>query len=201
MPSDARSSAYCTDVAKMIDAPIFHVNGDSPLEVAYVTELAMEYRKTFGRDVVIDIVCYRKHGHNESDEPAFTQPKIYRAIRNKKSTLNIYRDYLLDRSEVKESDIDEITMIEIRVQDSGCGFDKESLGQIFDPYVTSKSKGTGLGLAIVKKLVEEHMGTIEAENNEDKGAAIIFHLPKNEMMREKIIKNLKQNKDRGVQAR
>ena len=90
MPSDARSSAYCTDVAKMIDAPIFHVNGDSPLEVAYVTQLAMEYRKKFGRVVVIDIVCYRKHGHNDSDEPAFTQPKIYRAIRNKKSTLNIY---------------------------------------------------------------------------------------------------------------
>ena len=109
MPSDARSSAYCTDVAKMIDAPIFHVNGDSPLEVAYVTELAMEYRKKFGRDVFIDIVCYRKHGHNESDEPAFTQPKIYRAIRNKKSTLNIYRDYLLDRNEVKESEVDEIT--------------------------------------------------------------------------------------------
>ena len=101
----------------------------------------------------------------------------------------------------KQVNTDEITMIEIRVEDSGCGFDKESLGQIFDPYVTSKSKGTGLGLAIVKKLVEEHMGTIEAENNEDKGAAIIFHLPENEMMREKIIKNLKQNKDRGVQAR
>ena len=76
----------------------------------------------------------------------------------------------------KQVNIDEITMIEIRVEDSGCGFDKESLGQIFDPYVTSKSKGTGLGLAIVKKLVEEHMGTIEAENNEDKGAAIIFDL-------------------------
>ena len=109
MPSDARSSAYCTDVAKMIEAPIFHVNGDSPLEVAYVTELALEYRKQFGRDVVIDIVCYRKHGHNESDEPAFTQPKIYRAIRNKKSTLNIYRDYLLDRNEIKQSDVEAIT--------------------------------------------------------------------------------------------
>ena len=101
----------------------------------------------------------------------------------------------------KQVNTDEITMIEIRVEDSGCGFDKESLSQIFDPYVTSKSKGTGLGLAIVKKLVEEHMGTIEAENNQDKGATIIFHLPENEMMREKIIKNLKQNKDRGVQAR
>ena len=108
MPSDARSSAYCTDIAKMIEAPIFHVNGDSPLEVAYVTELALEYRLKFGRDVVIDIVCYRKHGHNESDEPAFTQPKIYRTIRNKKSTLNIYKDYLLERNEVNELDLEKI---------------------------------------------------------------------------------------------
>ena len=95
MPSDARSSVYCTDIAKMIEAPIFHVNGDSPLEVAYVTGLALEFRQKFARDVVIDIVCYRRHGHNEADEPAFTQPKIYRAIRSKKSTTEIYKDYLL----------------------------------------------------------------------------------------------------------
>ena len=109
MPSDARSSAYCTDIAKMIEAPIFHVNGDSPLEVAYVTELALDYRRKFGKDVVIDIVCYRKHGHNESDEPAFTQPKTYRTIRNKKSTLNIYKDYLLERNEINQADLEKIT--------------------------------------------------------------------------------------------
>ncbi|MBA73540.1 MAG: 2-oxoglutarate dehydrogenase E1 component [Verrucomicrobiales bacterium] len=109
MPSDARSSVYCTDVAKMIEAPIFHVNGDSPLEVAYVTELALEYRQKFGRDVVIDIVCYRRHGHNEADEPAFTQPKIYRTIRSKKSTTELYKDYLLSEGQISDNEISEIS--------------------------------------------------------------------------------------------
>ena len=105
MPADARSSVYCTDVAKMIEAPVFHVNGDSPLEVAYVSKLALEFRQTFGRDVVIDVVCYRRHGHNEADEPAFTQPQIYRAIRNKKSTANLYKERLLAEGDAAETDI------------------------------------------------------------------------------------------------
>jgi len=98
-------------------------------------------------------------------------------------------------------EIKKIKMIEISVKDNGCGFEKESLAQIFDPYVTSKSKGTGLGLAIVKKLVEEHMGTIEAENIEDKGALIRIHLPLNEKIRETIIVNLKQKQDIGGRAK
>jgi 2-oxoglutarate dehydrogenase E1 component len=109
MPSDARSSVYCTDIAKMIEAPIFHVNGDSPLEVAYVTGLALEFRQKFGRDVVVDIVCYRRHGHNEADEPSFTQPNIYRTIRSKKSTTEIYKNYLLSEGQISEREISEIT--------------------------------------------------------------------------------------------
>ena len=97
----------------------------------------------------------------------------------------------------KPIEIKKIKMIEISVEDNGCGFEKESLAQIFDPYVTSKSKGTGLGLAIVKKLVEEHMGSIEAENIESKGALIRIHLPLNEKMRETLIVNLKQQQDNG----
>lgn len=80
-PADARSSRYCTDVAKMIEAPVFHVNGDQPLEVLWVTKLALEFRQKFSRDVIIDMVCYRRHGHNEGDEPAFTQPDMMKAIR------------------------------------------------------------------------------------------------------------------------
>ena len=80
LPSDARSTRYCTDVAKMIEAPIFHANGDDPEAVCYVTRLALEFRVRFQRDVVIDMYCYRRHGHNEADEPAFTQPVLYKMI-------------------------------------------------------------------------------------------------------------------------
>jgi len=79
-PADARSSQYCTDIAKMIEAPVFHVNGEDPLAVAHVCVLALEYRQQFGEDVFVDMLCYRRHGHNETDEPAFTQPELYRKI-------------------------------------------------------------------------------------------------------------------------
>ena len=80
VPSEARSTRYCTDVAKMIEAPIFHVNGDEPESVCMIAELALAFREKFARDVVIDMYCYRKHGHNETDEPAFTQPLLYKKI-------------------------------------------------------------------------------------------------------------------------
>jgi len=80
VPSEARSTRYCTDVAKMIEAPIFHVNGDDPESVCMVAQLALAFRGKFARDVVIDMYCYRKHGHNETDEPAFTQPLLYKKI-------------------------------------------------------------------------------------------------------------------------
>ena len=79
-PDEARSSRYCTDVAKIVDAPIFHVNGNDPLATIAAIEAAFDYRQTFGSDVVIDMYCWRKHGHNESDEPAFTQPTLYKKI-------------------------------------------------------------------------------------------------------------------------
>jgi 2-oxoglutarate dehydrogenase E1 component len=81
VPADARSSRYCTDVAKMIDAPVLHVNGDQPLEVLWVTKLALEFRQKYSQDIVIDMVCYRRHGHNEGDEPSFTLPDMMKSIR------------------------------------------------------------------------------------------------------------------------
>lgn len=81
LPADSRSSEYCTEIAKMVDAPIFHVNGEDPIAVMEMAKIALEFRHEFGRDVVVDIYCYRRHGHNEGDEPAFTQPDLYNQIK------------------------------------------------------------------------------------------------------------------------
>ncbi len=97
LPEDARSSKYCTDVAKMIEAPVIHVNGDCPLEVAWAAKTALEFRQTFKRDVVIDLVCYRRYGHNETDEPAFTQPNMARSIAEHASTAKLFREELIQR--------------------------------------------------------------------------------------------------------
>ena len=94
-PLDSRSTLYCTDVAKMVQAPIFHVNGDDPDAVVYVAKLALDYRMEFKKDVVIDMVCYRRHGHSEADEPAATQPIMYRKIREHKNVREIHSDLLV----------------------------------------------------------------------------------------------------------
>ncbi|MBL9154156.1 MAG: 2-oxoglutarate dehydrogenase E1 component [Verrucomicrobiales bacterium] len=107
-PEDARSSAYCTDVAKMIEAPVIHVNGDSPLDVMFAAELALDFRQQWQRDVVIDIVCYRRHGHNEGDEPVFTQPKMYREVRAHESTANLFKKELVASGEFGQSEVDAI---------------------------------------------------------------------------------------------
>jgi 2-oxoglutarate dehydrogenase E1 component len=93
-PRDTRSTLYCSDVAKMIEAPILHVNGDDPEAVVYAARLALEYRLRFHKDVVIDLVCYRRLGHNEADEPAATQPVMYAAIRNRPTTRQLYAEQL-----------------------------------------------------------------------------------------------------------
>ncbi|MCG6951770.1 MAG: 2-oxoglutarate dehydrogenase E1 component [Betaproteobacteria bacterium] len=94
-PRDSRSTTYCTDVAKMVEAPIFHVNGDDPEAVLYVTQLALDFRQTFHKDVVIDIVCFRKLGHNEQDEPFVTQPLMYKKIAQHQGTRRLYAEKLV----------------------------------------------------------------------------------------------------------
>ncbi len=102
---DARSTHYCTAVAKMVDAPIFHVNGDDPEAVLFVTQLALEYRMHYHKDAVIDLVCYRRHGHNEADEPAATQPLMYKTIRALHTTREKYAARLLEEDVVSENKI------------------------------------------------------------------------------------------------
>jgi 2-oxoglutarate dehydrogenase E1 component len=103
-PIDARSTIYCSDVAKMLEAPIFHVNADDPEAVVFVSRLAVKYRMRFHKDVVIDLVCYRRHGHNEADEPAATQPSMYRVIRQHPTARKLYADKLVAEAVLSEAD-------------------------------------------------------------------------------------------------
>ncbi len=105
-PRQSRFTPYPTDVAKMVDAPIFHVNGDDAEAVAFVCKLATEFRQEFKRDVVVDIICYRKYGHNEGDEPMFTQPLMYKAIKQKESSPNIYAHKLVGEGFLSQEDLD-----------------------------------------------------------------------------------------------
>ena len=99
-PSSSRSSTYCTDVARAISAPVFHVNGDDPEACIRVAQLAYEYRRTFNKDIVIDLVCYRRRGHNEGDDPSFTQPLMYDTINAKKSVRKLYTEALVGRGDI-----------------------------------------------------------------------------------------------------
>jgi len=107
-PRDSRSTIYCTDVAKMVEAPIFHVNGDDPEAVLFVTQLALDYRQQFHKDVVVDIVCFRKLGHNEQDEPFVTQPLMYKKIAQHPGTRKLYADRLVTQGVVAAQDPEEM---------------------------------------------------------------------------------------------
>ncbi len=104
VPAHGFSGLYCTDVAKSVQSPILHVNGDNPEAVVWCARLATEFRMQFGADVVLDLVCYRRHGHNENDEPAFTQPVMYKAIKARKTTQALYTEALISEGSVSEAE-------------------------------------------------------------------------------------------------
>ena len=109
LPENARSTRYSTDIAKMLMVPIFHVHGENPEAVLHVMQLAADYRREYGKDVVIDLICYRRYGHNEGDEPYFTQPGMYDRIRSRPSLHQIYADQLISEGVIRQEDVDKMT--------------------------------------------------------------------------------------------
>ncbi|MEO1653224.1 MAG: 2-oxoglutarate dehydrogenase E1 component, partial [Bacteroidota bacterium] len=162
---DARSSIYCTDVAKITDSPVLHVNGDDAEAVNYCCKLAAEFREKFNRDIFIDIVCYRKHGHNESDEPRFTQPKLYDAIANHPNPRAIYIQKLVERGNdpelAKRLEKDFKKMLQDRldmVKQNEVPYKLQKLEEEWEalnrsqPTDFDKSPTTGISLEIIEKI-------------------------------------------------
>ncbi|MFM8518672.1 MAG: 2-oxoglutarate dehydrogenase E1 component [Nevskiaceae bacterium] len=138
-PQDMRSTMYCSDVAKMLEAPIFHVNGDDPEAVVFVARLAMQYRQRFHKDVVIDLVCYRRLGHNEADEPAATQPVMYNVIRKHPTTRKLYADRLVADGVLTQFEADGLVEQYRAGLDEGRPQAKASLGMIGNKYTVDWS--------------------------------------------------------------
>lgn len=142
-PFAARSSLYCTDVANMVQAPVFHVNGDDPEAVLFVTQLAIDYRMEFHKDVVIDLICYRRHGHNEADEPAVTQPMMYKKIRNHPTTRQLYADNLFAEGIMTEADIQAMESDYAQALEKGATVSRPILTDVVNPYAVKWSQFFG----------------------------------------------------------
>jgi 2-oxoglutarate dehydrogenase E1 component len=142
-PRDTRSTLYCSDPAKMIEAPIFHVNGDDPEAVLFVARLALQYRMKFHKDVVIDLVCYRRLGHNEADEPAATQPLMYQVIRKKPTTRQIYAERLAAAKLLTITDAEAMVSRYRQEMDEGKSQATQALGLIGNKHTVDWSKYEG----------------------------------------------------------
>ncbi|MBI4194848.1 MAG: 2-oxoglutarate dehydrogenase E1 component [Betaproteobacteria bacterium] len=164
-PRDARSTLYCTDVAKMLEVPIFHVNGDDPEAVCLVTEIALDYRVRFHRDVVVDLVCYRRLGHNEQDEPMVTQPLMYKSIVKLPTTRKLYADKLVREGVLSNGDAEEMIAACRNALDAGYHTNKTILSKYrppfevdWKPYIGTKwneKDDTRLPLETLKLLAEK----------------------------------------------
>ena len=155
-PSDARSTEYCSDVAKMIEAPIFHVNSDDPEAAIFVTRLALEYRQKFKKDVVIDLVCYRRHGHNEADEPSATQPIMYGRIKSHRTTREVYAEKLIARHVVDAAGVNALQDDYRDRLDRGEPVPKSSLGFVGDEFTVDWSPyldGAGTKMSIRRSVL------------------------------------------------
>ncbi len=174
-PSSSRSSLYCTDVARMVQAPIFHVNGDDPEACIRVAQLAFEYRQAFNKDVVIDLVCYRRRGHNEGDDPSYTQPLMYDLIEQKRSVRKLYTEALIGRGDITVEEAEQalkdyqqqLERVFAEVRDAKKTPDPDDLPE----YVTvpeyptkgaaSGSADTAVTREILKRIAEAHVSPPE----------------------------------------
>ncbi|MDH3977574.1 MAG: 2-oxoglutarate dehydrogenase E1 component [Gammaproteobacteria bacterium] len=139
-PADMRSTPYCSDVAKMVEAPVFHVNGDDPEAAVFVTRLALEYRQKFRKDVVIDLFCYRRHGHNEADEPSATQPGMYRAIKKHPTVRQLYSTKLIENGTVEATEPEKLMDAYRTCLDEGQSVGLGALGMIGNEYTVDWSR-------------------------------------------------------------
>src|SRR5881392_2366832 len=167
LPEDARSSMYATDIAKMIEVPILHVNGEDPIAVKFVTEIALDFRQEFGRDFVVDMYCYRKYGHQEVDEPSFTQPDLYARIDKRPSVTQIYKRELLDRGVLTQDDAASLeTEFQLRLEmalEYIKALEKQKAGEqakfkestaIFQSKYSTKSKSTAISEETLRTIVD-----------------------------------------------
>lgn len=142
-PLDSRSTLYCTDVGKMVQAPIFHVNADDPEAVLFITQLAMDYRAEFNKDVIIDLVCYRRHGHNEADEPSATQPMMYKKVKALKTTRALYADRLEQAGAINKGAAKQLQEDYRDGLDKGENIVDRSLGMVGNQYTVDWSQYNG----------------------------------------------------------
>src|SRR6478735_7551172 len=165
-PGSSRSSLYCTDVARMVQAPIFHVNGDDPEACIRVARLAFEYRQAFNKDVVVDMVCYRRRGHNEGDDPSYTQPLMYDLIEQKRSVRKLYTESLIGRGDITLEEAEQVLKDYQRQLEAVFTEVREATNQV-DEYLTVPeypAKGAALGSTdtavtpeVLKRIADAHV--------------------------------------------
>ena len=189
-PTFSRSGPYCSDVALMVEAPIFHVNGDDPEAVVYAARIATEFRQKFNKDVVIDMFCYRRQGHNESDEPAFTQPLMYKKIKEHQTTRKLYADKLIEQKVITEKEVNDL----LATWSDNLEKDLE-IGKNFKPNKADWLEGSWAGLE--KKGVEKPFTVTGLKKNfiKDIGKKIT-EVPGDFKINRKVLRQLqKRNKN------
>ena len=185
-PSKSRSSPYCSDMAKMIDAPVIHVNGDDPEACVFAARMASEYRMKFNKDVVIDMWCYRRHGHNEGDEPMFTQPLMYNKIKHHPRTVEIYSKKLIDDGIISQSEYDNL-LNSINEELEQCYKDAKS----YKPNKADWLTGSWAGFTIAPSKDEIRRGeTFIDEETFDEVTSNLVKYPKDFNINSKIKKRL-----------